>query len=47
MVNMLEFETLLIAFVFFFCCSVGLRWPDDSVKSDFTIDPKHEVQIAK
>ena len=44
MVNILEFETLLIAFFF---GSVGLRWPDDSVKSDFTIDPKHEVHIAK
>ena len=46
MVNMLEFETLLFASFFLFC-SVGLRWPDDSVKSDFTIDPKHEVHIAK
>ncbi|XP_048751884.2 beta-1,3-glucosyltransferase-like [Ostrea edulis] len=26
--------------------SVGQRWPDDSIRSDFTIDPKHELALA-
>ncbi|XP_062602178.1 beta-1,3-glucosyltransferase-like [Saccostrea cucullata] len=26
--------------------SVGQRWPDDSVRSDFTIDPKHELAVV-
>lgn len=26
--------------------SVGQRWPDDSVRSDFTIDPKHELAMV-